>query len=130
MEGLLYKVIKSEEQHRKYRSVLEKLLALPETTCEQQDVIELLTLLINTWNQDCSSDEDKDPIVLLKHLMATHKIRGIDMAALLGVSKSLISDILHYRRGLSKEMIRKLAIHFKLSQEVFNRPYSFSSETK
>jgi HTH-type transcriptional regulator/antitoxin HigA len=34
-----------------------------------------------------------------------------------------LSDILHYRRGLSREVIRKLASRFKLSQELFNKPY-------
>jgi len=31
---------------------------------------------------------------------------------------------LHYKKGLSKDVIRKLAAHFKVSQEAFNRPYA------
>jgi HTH-type transcriptional regulator/antitoxin HigA len=42
---------------------------------------------------------------------------------ILGVSKGLISDILNYKKGLSKEIIRTLSNYFKLSQEAFNRPY-------
>jgi HTH-type transcriptional regulator/antitoxin HigA len=41
----------------------------------------------------------------------------------MGVSKSLVSDMLHCRRGLSKQVIRKLSAHFKVSQELCNRPY-------
>jgi HTH-type transcriptional regulator/antitoxin HigA len=46
-----------------------------------------------------------------------------DLVALLNISKGYVSEILHYKKGLSKEAIRKLAEHFKVSQEAFNRPY-------
>jgi HTH-type transcriptional regulator/antitoxin HigA len=38
-----------------------------------------------------------------------------------------MSEILHYRKGLSKEIIRKLADRFKVRQEAFNRPYKLIS---
>ncbi len=44
-----------------------------------------------------------------------------------GISKGYISDILHYKKGLSKELIRKLAVHFKVSQGAFNRPYKLGN---
>jgi HTH-type transcriptional regulator/antitoxin HigA len=50
-------------------------------------------------------------------------VKAVDLAGILGVGKSLVSDVLNYRRGLSKEIIRKLASQFKLSQEAFNKPY-------
>jgi HTH-type transcriptional regulator/antitoxin HigA len=43
------------------------------------------------------------------------------------MSKGYVSDILHYKKGLSKEVIRKLAERFKLSQSAFNRPYKLKS---
>ena len=55
-----------------------------------------------------------------------------DLAEVLGVSKGLVSDILNYKKGLSKEIIRTLASFFKVTQEAFNRPYrlknSYSKE--
>jgi HTH-type transcriptional regulator/antitoxin HigA len=41
----------------------------------------------------------------------------------LGVSKGYVSEILHYKKGLSKDVIRKLAERFKVTQEAFNREY-------
>jgi hypothetical protein len=41
---------------------------------------------------------------------------------MLGVSTRLISDILNYRRGFSKAIVRKLAEKFKMRQDAFNRP--------
>lgn len=46
-----------------------------------------------------------------------------DLVDLLEISKGYVSEILHYKKGLSKEVIRKLAVYFKVSQEAFNRPY-------
>ena len=94
---------------------------------QQQDTIELLTLLIEKWDGDHNSFGDADPIEMLKYLMTENKIKAVDLARLLDVSKSLISDILNYRRGLSKEIIRKLSDQFKLSQEIFNKPYKLVS---
>ena len=39
--------------------------------------------------------------------MDENKIKAADLAQLLGVSKSVVSEILHYKKGFSKEIIRK-----------------------
>ena len=50
-------------------------------------------------------------------------MKAVDLANLLDVSEGLVSDILNYKKGLSKETIRILSERFKLNQEAFNRPY-------
>jgi len=47
----------------------------------------------------------------------------VGLAKLLHVSEGLVSDMLNYKKGLSKETIRILSERFKLSQEAFNREY-------
>jgi len=59
--------------------------------------------------------------------MDENKIKAKTLADILGISKSTVSEILHYRKGLSKEIIRKLADRFKVKQEAFNRPYKLIS---
>jgi HTH-type transcriptional regulator/antitoxin HigA len=59
--------------------------------------------------------------------MSGHKLKPQEMTAILGISKGYVSDILNYKKGLSKEVIRKLAAHFKVRQEAFNRPYKLIS---
>ena len=58
--------------------------------------------------------------------MNDHNLKAKDLVDLLKVSKGYISDILNYKKGLSKDVIRKLAKRFKVSQEAFNRPYKLS----
>lgn len=64
-----------------------------------------------------------DPIELLKCLMKAHQLKSVDLVKILGIQRSAISQILFYKKGLSKDVIRKLSEHFKLSQEAFNRSY-------
>jgi len=123
MQTLLYKVIKTKKQYYQYCEILEELASVKAKSKEQKDAIELLTLLIEKWDADNNSFADADPIELLRYLMEVNNLKSTDMAALLGISKSLFSDILNYRRGLSKEVIRKLAEQFKVSQELFNKTY-------
>jgi HTH-type transcriptional regulator/antitoxin HigA len=98
-------------------------------TKDQQDAVELLTLLIGKWDEEHDTFSDADPVELLIYLMKENKVKAITLAKELEVSKSLISDIIHYRRGLSREMIRKLAERFRVSQELFNKPYELVSQS-
>jgi HTH-type transcriptional regulator / antitoxin HigA len=55
--------------------------------------------------------------------MTDQNMKAKGLVELLNISKGYVSDILNYKKGLSKDLIRKLADHFKVSQEAFNRPY-------
>ena len=123
MEALRYKIIKSDAQYNKYCDILENLVDSGKKTKAVRDEIELLTLLIGKYDEDHNTFDDADPIELLKALMKEHKMKAVDLANLLDVSEGLISDMLNYKKGLSKDTIRILSEKFKLSQEAFNRPY-------
>jgi len=128
METLKYSVIKTETQYNRYCRKLEVLLDSGSKSKAVQDEIDLLTLLIEKYDEQHNTlDEDIDPVELLTHLMQENNMKSVDLARLLGVSKGLVSDILNYKKGLSKENIRKLAERFKLSQETFNRTYQLQS---
>jgi HTH-type transcriptional regulator / antitoxin HigA len=126
METLKYKIIKDVEQYNKYCDILEKLVLNDNKATK--DEIELLTLLIEKWDNENSTFNDSDPIVLLKALMDEHNLKAKDLSEILDLSKGTISKILNYQKGLSKDTIRKLSENFKLSQEAFNRPYKLIHE--
>jgi HTH-type transcriptional regulator / antitoxin HigA len=127
METLKYTLIRSKDQYNKYCKNLEELLDSGSKDKSVADEIDLLTLLIEKWDEEHSTLNEVDPIRLLHSLMEDHKMKAKDLVKLLGVSKGYVSDILHYKKGLSKEVIRKLAERFKVSQEAFNRPYKLKS---
>ena len=127
MEALKYKVIKTIEEYRSYCKKLEDLVFMEIKTPEIDDEIELLTFLIEKWDQEHDSFQEADPIKLLKRLMAERHLKAKNLVEILGISKGLVSDILNYKKGLSKEVIRSLASYFKVSQEAFNRPYKLQT---
>ncbi|WP_439697470.1 type II toxin-antitoxin system HigA family antitoxin [Mucilaginibacter sp. AW1-7] len=122
---LKYKVIKDRAQYDDCCNALESLLTL-KSNSDVQDEVELLTLLIHTYDEANNTFAELDPITLLRSFMKEHNLKASDLIAILGVSKGYISDILNYKKGLSKEVIRKLAEHFKVRQEAFNRYYPLS----
>jgi HTH-type transcriptional regulator/antitoxin HigA len=123
MEALKYKIIKSKKQYNEYCEQLETLLDNKGKSKSMKEEIELLTFLIEKWDNEHNSFHDVDPVQLLKSLMDDRNMKSISLAEMLGVSKGLVSDILNYKKGLSKEVIRKLSDTFKLSHEAFNRHY-------
>ena len=127
MVALKYKVIKSKSQYKEYTKILEDLVSADFKSKETKDEIELLTLLIEKWDEENNSIDDVDPITLLHSLMEERNLKAKDLVEILGVSKGLISDILNYKKGLSKEIIRSLSDYFKVSQEAFNRPYDLEA---
>lgn len=123
-EVLKYTVIHNQEQYNEYCGILEELVV---SESNQQDEIELLNLLIEKWDKTQFSREDLDPIQSLKALMSENNLRAKGLISILNLSKGTISKILNYQKGLSKESIRKLADYFKVSHEVFNRPYKLKN---
>ncbi len=124
--AIKYSIIKSKIQYDQYCDQLEALLLI-ENTEMLQDEIDLLTLLIEKYDEEHNTFNETDPITLLRSFMHDHHLKPQDMTVILGISKGYVSDILNYKKGLSKDVIRKLADHFKVRQEAFNRPYKLVS---
>ena len=124
MDTLQYRIIKSTAQYNRYCNRLEELIEGGKKARVVQDEIELLTLLIEKYDREHDPCDDADPVELLKGLMKEHGIRSVELARLLQVSEGLVSDMLNYKKGFSKESIRILSDRFKLRQEAFNRPYT------
>jgi len=128
MDSLKYTIIKSKKQYQKYCDILKNFVESKND--EVEDEIELLTFLIEKWDEDHNNMKDLDPIELVKALMVENNLKAVHLANTLGLSKGTVSKILNYHKGLSKETIRKLSDHFGISQEAFNRPYQLVLEAK
>ncbi len=126
MEILKYSIVKTKEQYNEYCKILENLVYSESQNIQNE--VELLTLLINKWDNEHNSLMDLNPIELLKSLMTENNMKSKDLVEILELSKGTVSKILNYQKGLSKETIRKLADYFKISQEAFNRPYRITNE--
>jgi len=121
MKGLT--LIKDDDQYYSYCNELEALGESEIITEDIEDRIEHLVLLIEAWDKKHSTVVDLNPVEYLKLLMQDNEVESSDLKEI-GLSKSLVSHILNYRRGFSKNTIAVLSNYFKVSQEAFNRPYS------
>ena len=129
METIQYRIIKNRKQYNQYCKQLEELIFSNSKTKSIQDDIELLTLLIEKWDEANNTFSTLDPIQLLNALMEERQIKSKDLVEILDVSKGYVSEILNYKKGLSKEVIRNIANYFKVSQEAFNREYKLKVVT-
>jgi HTH-type transcriptional regulator/antitoxin HigA len=130
MNQLKYTIIKSKRQYNEYCKILEDLVFQNSKSVRIQDEIELLTLLIENWDQEHGQFMDLDPISLLQSFMDTNQIKAIELSGILGISRGYMSDILHYKKGLSKDVIRKLSSLFKVRQDAFNRAYDLKQQNQ
>ncbi|MEX2590392.1 MAG: transcriptional regulator [Chitinophagales bacterium] len=125
-----YIIIRTEDQYYAYCNELERLSSKYQDNPSDMllDKIETLTLLIEHYDQEHSTLNELDPIELLKYLMKENQLKQIELANLLQISKGHLSDILSYKKGLSKNIIRLLSERFKVRQSAFNRPYKLISD--
>lgn len=112
-----YTVIKSREQYTEYCRTLEQLL----TKKSDEEEIELLTLLIESWDREHSSIERVDGVTVLRYLMREHGLRTVEVADIVGVGRTQMTDILNNKRVIPKGMTLRLGQHFKLRQEIFEK---------
>ena len=118
-----YKVIKSIEQYHKYCDELERLTCIGKVSSEDEENIDLLTVLIEKWDEDNYKSKDVHPVELLKQLMDNHDLNAANLSKNTGIDKTVLSKIINHKKGFSKEVIRILADYFKVNQEAFNKPY-------
>jgi len=104
--GLKYKIVKSRRQYNNYCKQLETLIS--KNRKSDIDEIELLTLLIEKYDNEQYEMPAMNPIQLLKSLMTEHSLKAKDLTEILDLTKGTVSKILNYQKGLSKETIRIL----------------------
>ena len=119
--SLTYTVIHSSRQYKRYCHRLEALVCSGKPTKKHREEIELLTLLIEHYDEQHRSLPKTDPVDFLKSLMKEHGLKAVDLARILDVGENLVSEMLNRKKGLSKRSIGILSRYFKVRQEAFNR---------
>lgn len=102
------RVIKTRKEHE---TALERIAALmdidPIEGSAEADELELLALLVETYENEHFPINEPDPIDAVQFRMAQMGLRNKDLAPYIG-SPSRVSEVLNRRRDLSISMIRKL----------------------
>jgi HTH-type transcriptional regulator/antitoxin HigA len=123
MKDLKYKVVKNDEQYFTYCERIEELLVAGLDTQQKIDEYELLHVLISDWDEKHRLGKAYDPIQLTKAYLKERDMNQSELAEACGVTKGYISEILNYKKELSKTMIRKLSNVLHIRQDALNQPY-------
>lgn len=121
-----YKKIVDIEHYNKYCEIHEKLTF--KNYNKHQDEIELLQILIDEYDsREVESNFELNPVELLDYILEEEELSKSQLARELKVSRQLITDILMYRRNISKRMVMKLSKRFKMQPKSFSREYSLKN---
>lgn len=116
-----YKVIKTELE---YNLALERLEVIfdAEVNSPEGDELELLSLLIENYENIHYPIELPDPIEAIKFRMDQLGYKPKDLAKVLGF-RSRVTEILNKKRKLSLDMIRRLNRDLNIPTEVLVQDY-------
>ena len=112
-------VIHTEAENERCAAVLETLLRKKNRTAEEDRLAELLTLLIEEFEQrEYEMPRRAGPVDILRHLMQSNDLRQTDLLDVFGTA-SVVSEVLKGKRELSKTHIAKLSQRFRISPALF-----------
>jgi len=116
------KPIKTEFDYNAALVEIEQLMGAEPNTPEG-DKLDVLTTLVEAYEEKHYPIDPPDPIEAIIHQMESQGLTRKDLEKYLG-TRARVSDILNRRRFLSLQMIRKLQQGLGISSEILIKPYS------
>ncbi len=111
-------VIHNDEELDAYTEALFRLTALANPSSDEMDAIELLTLLVERYEQQHYSIPAAEPVAVVRFLIEKQNLTQRDLIPQFG-SESAVSMFLSGQRNLTLEQVRKLSDRFKLPVDLF-----------
>jgi HTH-type transcriptional regulator/antitoxin HigA len=111
-------VIHSEKENERYLAMLEELDQKGKLSPAERRLAELLTLLIEDFEERAYALKPSMPIEILNGLMEANSLKQKDLVDVFG-TPSIVSEVLNGKRGLTIEHIKKLSRRFHVSPEAF-----------
>lgn len=114
----LPRVINTDEECDRLTAELMRLDEREDPTPEEKELAELLTVLIDEYEERRYPIRKASPQQALQHLMEARKLTQKDLWKIFG-SKGITSEVFHGKRSISKAQARRLAEFFHVSVELF-----------
>ena len=111
-------VIHNDTELEVYTEALFNLTKLDNPSPPEEEAIELLTLLVERYEQEHYPIPAADPVSVVRLLIEHGNLTQRDLIPQFG-SESAVSMFLAGQRNLTIEQVRKLCTRFKLSADVF-----------
>jgi len=115
----LPRIVKTEKENERLIAELERLDTCGRPlTPEEESLAELMTLLVRQFEESRYPLGHADPLEALRVLMQERDCRQRDLIPVFG-SSSVVSDVLHGKRSISKAHARGLAEFFHVPVSLF-----------
>lgn len=111
-------VIHNDAELEMYTDALFSLTALESPSSAEVEAIELLTLLVERYEQEYYSVPKADPVSVVRFLIERRNLTQRDLIPQFG-SESSVSMFMTGQRKLTLEQVRRLSTRFKLPADVF-----------
>jgi len=112
-------VIHSEDENDHFIAILEKLEHRSSKWSKAEArLAELLTLLIENFEDKNYQLKASTPIEVLLELMESNDLKQKDLVDIFG-AESTVSAVLNGKRDMTREHIKRLSKRFQVSPEVF-----------
>jgi HTH-type transcriptional regulator/antitoxin HigA len=119
LSSTLPAVIRSEAENERCIRLLEELDRKGNRmTAAERRIAALLTLLIEDFEEKHYALKAGSPVDVLNELMQANDLKQKDLLDVFG-TPSIVSEVLHGKRHLTTEHIRRLSRRFHVSPEVF-----------
>jgi len=113
------KVMRTEKENEAYTEILYHLdRRSKRLTPAEKELAELLTLLIEDFEEKRYRLPRTNPLDVLRFLMDQHGLKQKDLVDVFG-TPSIVSEVLSGKRELNKDHIKRLSERFRLSPELF-----------
>ncbi len=119
------KTIKSKKEYQAALKRLDEIFDAPANTNEG-DEAELLTLVIDVYENENFPIEAPDPIEAIKIRMDEMGLKQTDLIGIIG-EKGKVSEVLNRRRKLNLNMIRRINKRLHIPPSVLIQEYKLSA---
>ncbi len=119
LEATLPVVIRTEKEYRRLLRAAAQLIEKPEPriTEEEGRLLEMLSMLIEEYEDRAHPLPKAEPHKMLNHLLGEKQLKPSDLWSVL--PKSRVSEILSGKRGISKTQAKQLAELFHVPVDLF-----------
>jgi len=112
------RLIHSDVELAEYTKALFALTAKADPTADEEEAIELMTLLVERYEAERFPLPEAEPVDVLRFLLERNGLSQRDLAPELG-SESTVSLVLSGKRQLNRDHIARLSRRFNVSPAVF-----------
>ncbi len=111
--------IETDEECERLEKIVDKLLAKGANLSPEEDkLLDLLSDLIEAYEDRVYAIEEATPLEMLKHLIEENNLKQSDLLHIFG-SSGIASEVVNGKRSISKSQAKKLAEFFNVSVELF-----------